>query len=197
MLLATAALAHHPTGVAATGGAGPINTISASTLDKGQSSASIMFEIIKLDPLSDAFLANFGATHGHDQHVHSLSSAGALDLVLELNGEWHSKTVQAGVTDANSGGAKGKLPRHRVSPRRTGTKVRFQTCTKKSGVRLGEERWCAWTYAAAFKGRRPSLGVAGHGSAGGARTEAEETAHQHQHGPRQALEQRTSKAMRG
>lgn len=74
MLLATSALAHHPTGVAATGGAGPINTISASTLDKGQSSASIMFEIIKLDPLSDAFLANFGATHGHDQHVHSLSS---------------------------------------------------------------------------------------------------------------------------
>src|SRR5262249_27200821 len=95
-----------------------------------------------------------------------------------------------------SAGAKGKLPRHGVSPRRTGTKVRFQTCTKKGG-RSGEERWCAWTYAAAFKGRRPSLGKTGHGPAGGARTEADETAHQHQHRPRQALEQRTSKAMRG
>jgi Putative MetA-pathway of phenol degradation len=73
-LFATSALAHHPTGVGSTGGAGPINTISASPLDKGETAASIAFEWIKFDPLSNAFLANFGATHGHDVHVHSLSS---------------------------------------------------------------------------------------------------------------------------
>ena len=74
LLLAHPALAHHPSGVGSTGGAGPINTISASPLDKGETAASIAFEWIKFDPLSNAFLANFGATHGHDVHVHSLSS---------------------------------------------------------------------------------------------------------------------------
>ena len=74
LLLAQPAFAHHPAGVGSTGGAGPINTISASPLDKGETAASIAFEWIKFDPLSNAFLANFGATHGHDEHVHSLSS---------------------------------------------------------------------------------------------------------------------------
>ena len=73
-LLVQPAFAHHPSGVGSTGGAGPINTISASPLDKGETAASIAFEWIKFDPLSNAFLANFGATHGHDVHVHSLSS---------------------------------------------------------------------------------------------------------------------------
>jgi hypothetical protein len=73
-LLIQPAFAHHPSGVGSTGGAGPINTISASPLDKGETAASIAFEWIKFDPLSNAFLANFGATHGHDVHVHSLSS---------------------------------------------------------------------------------------------------------------------------
>jgi hypothetical protein len=74
LLLAQPAFAHHPSGVGSTGGAGPINTISASPLDKGETAASIAFEWIKFDPLSNAFLADFGATHGHDVHVHSLSS---------------------------------------------------------------------------------------------------------------------------
>jgi Putative MetA-pathway of phenol degradation len=74
LLLAQPALAHHPSGVGSTGGAGPINTISASPLDKREIAAGIAFEWIKFDPLSNAFLANFGATHGHDVHVHSLSS---------------------------------------------------------------------------------------------------------------------------
>ena len=73
-LLVQPAFAHHPSGVGSTGGAGPINTISASPLDKGETAASIAFEWIKFDPLSNAFLANFGATHGHAVHVHSLSS---------------------------------------------------------------------------------------------------------------------------
>ena len=74
LLLAQPAFAHHPSGVGSTGGAGPINTISASPLDKGETAASIAFEWIKFDPLNNAFLADFGATHGHDVHVHSLSS---------------------------------------------------------------------------------------------------------------------------
>src|SRR5215510_6901181 len=74
VLLAQPAFAHHPSGVGSTGGAGPINTISASPLDKGETAAAIAFEWIKFDPLSNAFLADFGATHGHDVHVHSLSS---------------------------------------------------------------------------------------------------------------------------
>jgi hypothetical protein len=74
LLLAQPAFAHHPSGVGSTGGAGPINTISASPLDKGETAAGIAFEWIKFDPLSNAVLANFGATHGHDVHVHSLSS---------------------------------------------------------------------------------------------------------------------------
>jgi hypothetical protein len=41
-------------------------------------------------------------THSHDEPV---SPAGpALDLVLELNGEWHDKQTEAGVKDPNSGG---------------------------------------------------------------------------------------------
>jgi hypothetical protein len=74
LVFAAPAVAHHPSGVSPSGGAGPINTISATTLEQGQSSASIIFEMVKINPLSDAFLANWGATHGHDEHVHSLSS---------------------------------------------------------------------------------------------------------------------------
>jgi hypothetical protein len=41
------------------------------------------------------------------RHVHeeiAVPRGPALDLVLELNGEWHAKTVAAGVMDVNSGG---------------------------------------------------------------------------------------------
>ena len=44
LLLAQPAFAHHPSGVGSTGGAGPINTISSSPLDKGETAASIAFE---------------------------------------------------------------------------------------------------------------------------------------------------------
>ncbi len=44
----------------------------------------------------------------HDQHAHhehrSKRAPFALDLVLELNGEWHDKQYVAGVADPNSGG---------------------------------------------------------------------------------------------
>jgi hypothetical protein len=42
---------------------------------------------------------------GHTHSQHEVPAQGpAFDLVLELNGQWHAKEVQAGVTDPNSGG---------------------------------------------------------------------------------------------
>jgi hypothetical protein len=43
--------------------------------------------------------------HGHDHHHEDPAPRGpSLDLVLELNGEWHDRQRIAGVTDPNSGG---------------------------------------------------------------------------------------------
>jgi hypothetical protein len=41
---------------------------------------------------------------GHSHEEPAASPTPALDLVLELNGEWHGKQVTSGVTDQNSGG---------------------------------------------------------------------------------------------
>jgi hypothetical protein len=71
LMLAPAALAHHPSAVSSTGAAGPINTISATTLDQGQSAVAIFFEMVKISPFSDAQLKEFA---GHHVHAHSLDS---------------------------------------------------------------------------------------------------------------------------
>jgi hypothetical protein len=44
------------------------------------------------------------ANHDHDHGPESTRPPWALDLVLELNGEWHDKQVTAGISDPNSGG---------------------------------------------------------------------------------------------
>lgn len=72
------AFAHHPGGPGNATGAGPINTISASTLAQGRGVAGIVVEHIGLDPLSDDTLAH-AALHAHEEgedhaHVHSLDS---------------------------------------------------------------------------------------------------------------------------
>lgn len=54
----------------------------------------------------------FHGKHAHDEgddgHHHAASEhatpAAAVDLVLEINGQWHEKQVQSGLTDDNSGG---------------------------------------------------------------------------------------------
>lgn len=69
-LSCSAALAHHPGATANSGSAGPINTISASTLEQGRFAASVTYELIKIDAFSDAELAAYS---GADQHVHSMS----------------------------------------------------------------------------------------------------------------------------
>jgi hypothetical protein len=54
--------------------------------------------------------AGKGKRHSHDGHTHDHGPEAApkspftLDLVLELNGEWHDRQVTAGVVDPNSGG---------------------------------------------------------------------------------------------
>ncbi|MEQ1653331.1 MAG: transporter [Hyphomicrobium sp.] len=81
--LATTAFAHHPGGPGNSGGTGPINTISASTIPAGISVASIVYDRIALDPLSDATLAH-AAEHAHEAgghaHVHSLKSIASPSL---------------------------------------------------------------------------------------------------------------------
>jgi len=73
-LLAYPAFAHHPSGTSSTGGAGPIATIPATTLEKGQSAAGVVVEAIGLDPLAPEQLA------GHP-HPHSLEGIFATSLV--------------------------------------------------------------------------------------------------------------------
>jgi hypothetical protein len=65
LLSSAPAYAHHPSGVSSTGGAGAINTISATTLDQGQGAAAIFFEIVKMNPFSDADLTAPGTHHPH------------------------------------------------------------------------------------------------------------------------------------
>jgi hypothetical protein len=64
-----AASAHHPGSTANSGGAGPINTLSATTLEQGRFAASVTYEMIKIDAFSDAELAAYS---GADQHVHGM-----------------------------------------------------------------------------------------------------------------------------
>jgi hypothetical protein len=67
------AFAHHPSGSSPTSGAGPIATISATTLEKGQSVAGVVVEVISLAPLT---LDQMG---GHP-HPHSLEGIFATSL---------------------------------------------------------------------------------------------------------------------
>ncbi len=76
-LFTAAASAHHPGGPGNAGTAGPINTISASTLDKGRSVAGVTFEYITLGGLNDRELARAtDRAHeaGEDEHAHSIGS---------------------------------------------------------------------------------------------------------------------------
>lgn len=91
LFLATPAFAHHPSGVSSTGGAGPIATISATTLAQGQSAAAIFFEMVKIDPFSDAQLKAFAAKH---IHAHSLNAILAPTLVYAY-GVTNDLTVSA------------------------------------------------------------------------------------------------------
>ena len=68
LLMAGDVLAHHPSGGAGAGLAGPVRTISASTLQQGKWSLGIQTEFIKLDTFSEKELLDFSAD-GHDVHT--------------------------------------------------------------------------------------------------------------------------------
>lgn len=100
LLLAQPTLAHHPTAVSGTGGAGPINTISATTLDKGQSAFGAVYEFIHFGGLSDAALAAGAALSGsHDHSITSIESVALAyaygvtnDLTVSLRLPWIRRT---------------------------------------------------------------------------------------------------------
>jgi hypothetical protein len=69
--------AHHPVGAGNTGSAGPINTISASTLAEGQISAAVRYELNRLDQVDDAALL---AAASQGKHAHSIRSIESVSL---------------------------------------------------------------------------------------------------------------------
>ena len=71
LLSATSAFAHHPGGAANAGGAGPIITLPATTLEAGHFSVAFFSEYTSLFGLNDADLIAAAAQH---QHVHSIKS---------------------------------------------------------------------------------------------------------------------------
>jgi hypothetical protein len=77
LFLAAPAEAHHPGGGGNTGSGGPINTISADTLDEGLIAASVRYEFIRLGKLSDAQLL---AAASQGNHAHSIRSIDAISL---------------------------------------------------------------------------------------------------------------------
>lgn len=75
VLLAASAHAHHPGGTGNTGGAGPINTFSATTLEQGQSAVAFLYEYISLFGLNDASLIAAAANHQHAHSIKTIESA--------------------------------------------------------------------------------------------------------------------------
>ena len=57
LLTTSFAFAHHPGGLGNTQGAGPVNTISASTLEEGRGVAGFILDYTSLETLSDATLS--------------------------------------------------------------------------------------------------------------------------------------------
>lgn len=90
---AAPAFAHHPGGVGNTGGSGPINTISATTLRAGQGAAAVMFEIIRLNPLSDETLGAAAkanappVVHHEDGEEHEEEEVGGGDHHDDADGQ--------------------------------------------------------------------------------------------------------------
>src|SRR5437660_326597 len=100
LALASPSFAHHPGGGGNTGGAGPIFTIPASTLDEGQTAVGVMFEFVRLRTLSDGTLV--GAAVGGNEGVHDLKTIESVsaimaygltkDLTLSMRVPWVGRT---------------------------------------------------------------------------------------------------------
>src|SRR4051812_47904770 len=99
LLLASPALAHHPGGASNTGGAGPITTISASTLDAGHGAVAFLYEYIAFGGLGDRDLIEAASKHIHAHSIGTIQSAsfGAAygitdDLMVSQRMPWVHRT---------------------------------------------------------------------------------------------------------
>ena len=75
LFLATPAVAHHPGGAANTGGAGPINTIAATTLDAGHGAVAFLYEYLRFGGIGDNDLINAAGKHIHAHSIGTIQSA--------------------------------------------------------------------------------------------------------------------------
>jgi hypothetical protein len=71
------AFAHHPGGASNTGGAGPIVTISASTLEAGHGAVAFLYEYIRFGGLGDPALIAAAGQHIHAHSIGTVQSASA------------------------------------------------------------------------------------------------------------------------
>jgi len=92
LFFATIASAHHPSGGAGLGQAGPIRTTSATTLSRGIFSFAVQTEFIDLDSFSDSELLGFSGrgkdAHTADSIFHTIIGVGygiTNDLTVSLN----------------------------------------------------------------------------------------------------------------
>src|SRR6185436_20917 len=77
LLFALPARAHHPGGASNTGGAGPITTISASTLEGGHGAVAFLYEYLAFGGLGDADLVAAASKHIHAHSMGTIQSASA------------------------------------------------------------------------------------------------------------------------
>jgi len=74
-LIASSAFAHHPGGASNTGGAGPINTISASTLEAGHGAVAFLYEYLQFGGIGDRDLIDAAGKHIHAHSIGTIQSA--------------------------------------------------------------------------------------------------------------------------
>jgi hypothetical protein len=74
---ASSALAHHPGSASNTGGAGPITTISASTLEAGHGAVAFLYEYLTFGGLGDADLIAAAGKHIHAHSIGTIRSVSA------------------------------------------------------------------------------------------------------------------------
>ena len=98
-LIASPALAHHPGGASNTGGAGPIVTISASTLEAGHGAVAFLYEYLAFGGLGDRDLINAAGKHIHAHSIGTIQSASASaaygvtdDFMVSVRIPWVNRT---------------------------------------------------------------------------------------------------------
>ena len=74
LVCVTPAIAHHPGGVSNASAAGPIWTITATTLEQGHAAAAFWYEYVRLGGLGDAQLIAAAAQHIHAHSIKTIQS---------------------------------------------------------------------------------------------------------------------------